>query len=71
ILKEDIVKIQWHTKVTERRWKPLTKAACECWVEESSKGKDFYLIAHEHLFIFRKPEKGEDTSQYKLSMKWC
>ncbi|MEM0233680.1 MAG: DNA methyltransferase [Candidatus Nezhaarchaeales archaeon] len=70
VLKEDIVKIQWHTKVTERRWKPLTKAACECWVEESSKGKDFYLIAHEHLFIFRKPEKGEDVSQYKLSMKW-
>ncbi|MEM4828009.1 MAG: DNA methyltransferase [Desulfurococcaceae archaeon] len=70
VLKEDIIKIQWHTKVTEKKWKPLTKAGCECWVEESSKGKDFYLIAHEHLFIFRKPEKGEDVSQYKLSTKW-
>jgi len=70
VLKEDVVKVQWHTKETERRWKPLTKSAIECWVEETSRGKDFYLIAHEHLFIFRKPEKGEDVTQYKLSMKW-
>lgn len=70
ILKEDIIKIQWNTKVTEQRWKPLTKTTCECWVEECSKGRDFYLIAHEHLFIFRKPKKNEDINKYRLSMKW-
>ncbi|MEM1618920.1 MAG: DNA methyltransferase [Desulfurococcaceae archaeon] len=70
ILKENIIKIQWNTRVTEQRWRKLVKSSCECWVEENCGGKDFYLIAHEHLFIFRKPEKGEDVSQYKLSTKW-
>ncbi|MEM4912922.1 MAG: DNA methyltransferase [Desulfurococcaceae archaeon] len=70
ILKEDVVKVQWNTRVTEQRWKKLVKSSCECWVEENCRGKDFYLITHEHLFIFRKPEKGEDISQYKLSTKW-
>lgn len=33
-------------------------------------GDDFLLLAHEHLFIFRKPEKGEKLSAYKNSTIW-
>lgn len=32
------------------------------------KKSDFYLIAHEHLFVFRKPE--EKINKYKESIKW-
>ncbi|MEM1921323.1 MAG: DNA methyltransferase [Desulfurococcaceae archaeon] len=70
VLKEDIIKIQWHTKVTEQKWRSLIKSSNECWVDENSRGKDFYLIAHEHLFLFRKPDKNEDLEKYKLSIKW-
>lgn len=73
ILKEDIIKIQWHTKTTSKKWAGLTRTAEECWVEKP-KGRhywtDFYLIAHEHLLIFRKPGKDEDVKEYKYSMKW-
>lgn len=56
LLKEDIIKRQWKTKTTREVWK---------------KGKrDFYLIAHEHLFVFRKPFEGERLKDYKYSMKW-
>jgi DNA modification methylase len=55
ILKEDIIKLQWKTKSTREKWK----------------GKyDFYLIAHEHLFVFRKPTKDEKTNDLKDSIKW-
>lgn len=55
ILKEDIIKLQWKMKSTREKWR----------------GKyDFYLIAHEHLYIFRKPEKGERTRKFKESMAW-
>ncbi|RLF61024.1 MAG: DNA methylase [Thermoplasmata archaeon] len=55
ILKEDIIKLQWHMKSTRERWG----------------GKyDFYKIAHEHLFIFRKPEKDEKLSKFRESVKW-
>jgi len=55
ILKEDIIKLQWHMKSTRERWS----------------GKyDFYKIAHEHLFVFRKPEKDEKISKFKESVKW-
>lgn len=73
ILKEDVVKIQWHTKTTREKWVGLTKTAYESWVGRSEDKKhdvDFYLIAHEHLFIFRKPNKNEDLSYYKDSLKW-
>jgi len=73
ILKEDVIKVQWHTKVTGARWAGLAKTAEECWVEKPP-GKrywtDFYLINHEHLFIFRKPQEGEDLSKFDLSCKW-
>ncbi len=55
ILKEDIIKLQWHMKSTREKWS----------------GKyDFYKIAHEHLFVFRKPEKNENLNKFKESMKW-
>jgi len=56
ILKEDIIKQQWKTKSTRERWR--------------GRRTDFYLIAHEHLFIFRKPAEGEKPSKFKNSTKW-
>ncbi|MBI2936198.1 MAG: DNA methylase, partial [Chloroflexi bacterium] len=56
-LKEDIVKAQWHT-ATENLWARL------------SRQKNFLLIMHEHLFVFRKPDKGESTRPYFESMRW-
>jgi len=54
VLKEDIIKVQHHCKYTERwRWK--------------AKQDGFYLIMHEHLFVFRKPRAGEDLSRLKYS----
>ena len=54
VLKEDIIKLQ-HNCATTERWKPKAQA-----------GK-FYLIMHEHLFVFRKPAAGEDLSRLKYS----
>ena len=31
---------------------------------------DFYLLAHEHLYVFRKPAKGEKMSEFRNSVKW-
>jgi DNA modification methylase len=56
ILKEDVIKVQWKMKSTREKWR-------------GSK-YDFLLIAHEHLFIFRKPNKGEKLSSYKNSLIW-
>jgi hypothetical protein len=28
------------------------------------------LIAHEHLYVFRKPAEGEDLKDYRHSVKW-
>ena len=54
ILKEDIIKVQHHCKFTERwRWK--------------AKRDKFYLIMHEHLFVFRKAGLNEDLSRIKYS----
>jgi len=54
VLKEDIVKVQHNCKFTERwRWK--------------AKKDKFYLIMHEHLFVFRKPKPTEDLSRIKHS----
>jgi DNA modification methylase len=56
ILKEDIVKLQWNMKTTRERWR--------------AKEYEFYLIAHEHIFVFRKPEDGKEYKKYKFSIKW-
>jgi len=50
VLKEDIIKIQHHCSST-KHW------------ESKAKRDKFYLIMHEHLFVFRKPRKAEDLSR--------
>jgi DNA modification methylase len=73
ILREDIIKIQWNTKTTEKKWARLAKTSEENWIDKPENKKhwtDFYLIAHEHLFVFRKPAEGEDIEKYRDSMKW-
>jgi len=54
ILKEDIIKVQHHCKMTER-WRPKAKR------------DKFYLIMHEHLFVFRKAKADEDLSRVRYS----
>jgi len=54
VLKEDIIKVQHNCAATER-WRPKAR-----------QGK-FYLIMHEHLFVFRKPRVGEELSRLKYS----
>lgn len=56
ILKEDIVKVQHNCKYT-KRW------------EWKAKRDKFYLIMHEHLFVFRKPKPAENLTRIKYSME--
>lgn len=53
ILKEDIIKVQ-HNCMTTRYWGAQTR--------------DFLLIMHEHLFVFRKIGAGENKSDFKDSI---
>lgn len=53
ILREDIIKVQWNMKTTREKW--------------ISKNNDFYLIAHEHLFILEKPQNNKEYSKHKYS----
>jgi DNA modification methylase len=57
ILREDVIKEQWHTKTMRGRW-------------NKSRTHDFLLTFHEHLFIFRKLDQNEKPSRFKNSMKW-
>ena len=57
ILREDVIKEQWHTQTMRGRWK-------------ESYNHDFLLTYHEHLFVFRKPDKDEKLSKFKDSMRW-
>ncbi len=54
VLKEDIIKVQHNCSATGRwKWKAL---------------KDkFYLIMHEHLFVFRKPGPHENLARLRDS----
>ena len=54
ILKEDIIKAQ-HNATLSRGW--ISKA----------RKYGFYLIMHEHLFVFRKPSENEDLSCVRWS----
>lgn len=54
VLKEEIIKTQ-HNVTYGPRWKA------------SAKHYKFYLIMHEHLFIFRKPNENEDLSRIRYS----
>lgn len=54
VLKEDIIKVQHNCTFTER------------WRAKAKQDK-FYLIMHEHLFVFRKPKDNENLSHIKYS----
>ncbi|MDG6949864.1 MAG: DNA methylase [Nitrososphaerota archaeon] len=56
LLKEDIIKIQHQTRSSQQRW--------------IQRNYDFYKIAHEHLYVLRKPARGENVVDYKFSSKW-
>ena len=53
VLLEDIIKVQHKTASDRGRWR--------------GNRQDFYKIAHEHLFIFRKPHNGSELSKLRLS----
>jgi len=55
VLKEEIIKAQ-HNCTYSKRW------------ESKAKKFGFYLIMHEHLFVFRKPRENEDLSRIRWSM---
>lgn len=54
VLKEEIIKAQ-HNCVHSKKW-----------VQSAAK-YNFYLIMHEHLFVFRKPRADENKSRIKYS----
>ena len=56
ILKEEIIKLQHNCKRSSY-W------------QNKIKNYNFYLIKHEHLFVFRKPKKNDDLDKYKYSSK--
>ena len=56
ILREDVIKLQWKMKSTREKWR--------------GRNYDFLLLAHEHLYIFRKPAKNENLNEYKNSLMW-
>ena len=74
ILREDIIKCQWKTKQTRERWAGLANSTADNWVgldKLKAKGRytDFFLLAHEHLFVFRKPDIAENPTDFLLSAK--
>jgi DNA modification methylase len=54
VLKEDVIKTQ-HNTTLGRRW------------SGGARHYKFYLIMHEHLFVFRKPEQKEKLSRIRYS----
>ena len=56
VLREDIIKLQWKMKSTREKWR--------------GKSYDFLLIAHEHLYVFRKLGEKERPTKFRESMKW-
>ena len=54
-LREDVIKFQHNCKSTPR-WRNK--------VEQYN----FLMIMHEHLFVFRKPKRGEDLSRIRYSL---
>jgi len=56
VLKEDIIKVQHNTKMAS------------VWSKKSVQS-NFLLLMHEHLFVFRKPESGENLKDLLESYK--
>jgi len=53
VLLEDIIKVQHNTTSGRGQWRGSRQS--------------FYKIAHEHLFVFRKPESGAELRKLRLS----
>ena len=53
ILAEEIIKIQWKTKSGREKWR--------------GRNYDFYLISHEHIYVFRKPTDEKERKKLKFS----
>ncbi len=55
-----------------RRGAPPRRAHMMTSTREKWRGQkyDFYLIAHEHLYVFRKLTMGENPRDYRYSVKW-
>jgi len=58
ILKEEVIKIQHKMKTTREVWNKLRE-------------RDFLLIYHEKLYIFRKPIDPEELDRYRYSSKYA
>ncbi len=56
VLKEDIIKVQWNVESSRTSWRGATP--------------DFFKIAHEHLFVFRKVEYEGELSLLGASASW-
>ncbi|MEM4676193.1 MAG: DNA methyltransferase, partial [Nitrososphaerota archaeon] len=56
LLKEEVIKVQHKMKTTREVWSKM-------------KEKDFLLIYHEKLYIFRKPADASDAVKHKSSGK--
>jgi len=54
-LKEDIIKIEWNCE-SDRKLNKYSNS-------------DFLLTMHEHLFVFRKPNRGEKETEFRNSSK--
>jgi DNA modification methylase len=57
VLKEEIIKTQ-HNCSYSKRW------------TTNANHYNFYLIMHEHLFVFRKPQEDESLSRIRYSTLW-
>jgi SAM-dependent methyltransferase len=57
VLREDVIKLQWHTETMRGRWHPRFK-------------RNFLLTYHEQLFIFRKLREDERPTKFRASMDW-
>jgi DNA modification methylase len=56
VLREDIIKIQHQTRSARERW--------------TGRSYGFYKIAHEHLYVLRKPVSGEHMADFEYSLRW-
>ena len=56
ILREDIIKLQHNTVGAREKW--------------TGHSYEFYKIAHEHLYVFRKPGRDEEASELRYSKRW-
>jgi DNA modification methylase len=56
LLRENVVKLQWNVTSEREKW--------------TAPNYGFYKIAHEQLFVFRKPLDSQDEASHSASSKW-